>query len=481
MRPQLLPGSVVLGPVVGLVALCLVMVVSAGAQVASIPPNVDVSAAAGNESENAVAANPTAPGNVVAMSTLPDVPAGLVKGVSFDGGQTWTRQLIGTGGVLGKICCDQQLAWDRYGNLWMAYLVNTNGNVLIALSTDGGLTFSKVASIVPTKPTGSRGPAGATPKRLRGPGQGVNADQPSISTGAGSVWVSYTTFPSTQIQASGARVTGLGRFGSFTPPETVPTANGRGDYGGTAVGPNGQVLVTYQDQTSGQGGSRIYTALDPNRLGPAGFGDPRLLARSRVGGFDYIPAQPDRSIDAEANLAWDRSGGSDTGRVYAVWTQESPNESNNTDIMFQYSDDNGATWTPAVRLNDDHTTNSQFNPAIAVDQATGDVAVSWYDCRNDLGNGGAGDTDGIPNSDTQIWAVSSATGGTTFTPNFRVSKGTSSATAAGSYFDYGDYTHAAFQSHHFYPVWSDNSNSTHTNPDGTLHQFDLYITNVHIP
>jgi hypothetical protein len=132
-------------------------------------------------------------------------------------------------------------------------------------------------------------------------------------------------------------------------------------------------------------------------------------------------------------------------------------------------------------LNDDATRTSQFNPAIALDQATGAVAVSWYDARNDLGLGGAGDTDGVPNDDVQIWATYSIDGGATLAPNVRVSEGISSAVAAGSYFDYGDYTHAAFQSGVFYPAWSDNSNSTGENPDGTLHQFDLYTAAVPIP
>jgi BNR/Asp-box repeat protein len=444
------------------------------------PVNFDVSAMHGNEAENAIAINPTDPSNIVAMSTLPDVVSGLFEGVSFDGGKTWTRRVIGTGVPLGEICCDEQLAWDRHGNLWMTYLLNTDGNVVIAVSTDGGLTFTKVTEIVPTTPTGSKAPSGATPKRLRHRGNHF-ADQPSISAGPNSVWVSYTSFPSTVVQASGASVAGLGRFGSFSAPQSVPTSNGRGDYGDTAVGPSGQVMVTYQDQTNGQGGSRIYTALDANGLRQGGFADPRLLARSRVGGFDFIPAQPDRSVDAEASLAWDHSGGAHNGRVYAVWTQETPNESNNMDIMLQHSDDNGVTWSPAVRLNDDHTVNSQFNPAIAVDQATGDVAVSWYDARNDLGAGGPGDTDGIPNDDVQIWATFSTNGGATFAPNFRVSAGTSNAPDAQSFFDFGDYTHAAFQSHLFYPAWSDNSNSTGDNPDGTLHQLDLFTARVVIP
>src|SRR6266700_3947577 len=470
-------------PAIVAVAILASMAGPAVAAPQPAPPNFDSSAVHGNEAEDAIAINPANSSNIVTMSTLPDVVSGLFEGVSFDGGKTWTRQVIGTGAPLGEICCDQQLAWDRYGNLWMTYLVNTNGNVLVAVSTDGGLSFTKVAEIVPTTPTGSKAPAGATPKRLRPPSNNPNisADQPSISAGPNSVWVSYTSFPSTVVQAFGASVTGLGTFGSFSATESVPTSAGRGDYGDTAVGPDGQVMVTYQDQTNGQGCSHIYTAIDANGLRPGGFSDPRLLARSAVGGFDFIPAQPDRSVDAEANLAWDRSGGTHNGRVYAIWTQESPNESDNMDIMFQYSDDNGVTWTASATLNDDHTANSQFMPSIAVDQSTGDVAVSWYDTRNDLGTGGPGDTDGVPNDDAQIWATDSADGGVSFAPNFQVSAGTFSAPDAQSFFDFGDYTHAAFQSHLFYPAWSDNSNSDGQNPDGTLHQLDLFTAKVVIP
>ena len=39
----------------------------------------------------------------------------------------------------------------------------------------------------------------------------------------------------------------------------------------------------------------------------------------------------------------------------------------------------------------------------------------------------------------------------------------------------------AFQSHLFYPAWSDNSDSTGTNPNGKLHQVDLYAALVRIP
>jgi len=467
-------------------SVALALVVSfglpAGATPRQTPTNINTSAQPGNEAEDAIAINPTNPQNIVTMSTLPDVVSGLFEGVSLDGGLTWTRQVIGTGGDLGEICCDQQLSWDSFGNLWMVYLINGSHNVPIALSTDGGLTFQKVTEIVPTKPKGSRSPKNPGSKGNGFTRKGTaSPDQPSIATGAGSVWVSYASYPAVVIQAAGAAVTGLGQHGDFTAPETVPTSRGRGNFGDTAVGPDGQVMVTYQDQTNGQGGSRIYTAVDSDGLGAKGFGNPRFLARSRVGGFDFIAAQPDRSIDAEANLAWDHSGGVHNGRVYAIWTQEVKNESDDTDIMLHFSDDNGVTWTPAVRLNDDATKNSQFNPAIAVDQATGFVGVGWYDARNDLGNGGPGDTDGIRNDDAQFWATFSTDGGATFVPNFQVSAGASNAVDTGSSFDYGDYTHAAFQSNNFYPAWSDNSNSTGDNPDGTLHQLDLYTAKITVP
>jgi hypothetical protein len=423
-----------------------------------LPPNFDSSTMPGNEAEDAIAVNPTNPANVVTMSTLPDVVAGLNVNITFNSGNTWSHRVIGAAGdPLGEICCDQQMAWDRFGNLWMTYLLNTSGDVFVAISTDGGLTFRVAGDIV------------------------TDGDQPSIAVGPNSVWVSFTAYPGKQVQASGAPVTGLGQFGSFTAPESVPSPGSNGGYGDTSVGPAGQLMVTYQNAQNGQGGANIYTATDSDGLGPAGFGHTTLVTHSHVGGFDFIAAKPNRSIDAEANLAWDRSGGAHNGRVYLIWVQESPNESDNTDVMLQHSDDNGANWSAAVRLNDDHTVNSQYDPAIALDQATGNFAVSWYDARNDLGTGDSGDTDGVPNDDFQIWGTDSTNGGASFAQNFRISRGTSSAVAANSFFDNGDYTHAAFVAGTFWPAWSDNSNSTGDNPDGRLHQFDLYTAKVSIP
>ena len=133
-----------------------------------------------------------------------------------------------------------------------------------------------------------------------------------------------------------------------------------------------------------------------------------------------------------------------------------------------------------MRVNDDATVNSQFLPKISLDPTTGHLAVMWYDARNDLGAGGSGDTDGLPNDDAQVWGAFS-TDGTAFTPNLRISAGTSNSHDSGNGIDFGDYSGLSFLGGVAHPAWSDNSNSTGDNPDGNLHQLDIYTAAVHEP
>lgn len=437
----------------------------------TVSGNINASRATGNQSEQTVAVNPTNPANIVVISNDPSPGPGLFESVSFNGGATWnTRQIAAGADELGAACCDPSLAFDGFGNLFFTYLLSSLPDAIpVALSTDGGLHFATFA-LVPAKGSGNSDPT-------KGSVKGSFADQPSITTGAGTVWVTVTA-GSGAIVAAGAKVTGLGGVSAFGPTAVIQGQGGHGDYGDVAIGPAAQVMVTYQYPTGGEGPAKIWTVLDPDGLGPLGFGKPALLATTNVGGFDFIPAQAQRSVDAESNLAWDRSSGPHSGRLYSIWTSETPDESSNTDLMFQYTDDSGAHWSTPIRVNDDAGTNSQFNPSIALDQSSGAIGISWYDSRKDLGLGGVGDSNGVPNDDAQIWGTISLDGGATFAANVQLSAGTSNSADAVSGVDYGDYTHDAFVNGTFYPCWSDNSNSTGDNPDGALSKLDLYIVKV---
>jgi len=74
----------------------------------------------------------------------------------------------------------------------------------------------------------------------------------------------------------------------------------------------------------------------------------------------------------------------------------------------------------------------------------------------------------------------SKNGGVSFGQNFRVGAGVSNSADAANGIDYGDYEGMDFYGGNFYPVWADNSNSTGDNPDGKLHQLDIYTAKIHV-
>jgi hypothetical protein len=442
-----------------------------GAVSLEVGANVNVSRQGGNQEETSVALNPTNPAQVFVVSNNDYPTPGLFAASSTDAGATWTRTpTFGTGPVahggdgLPAACCDPETSWDQFGNLFLTYL-GQNDDVELLLSTNGGRSFTVAATVTDAK--------------------GSGPDQPAIATGAGSVWISYTD-SGTALRAFGARVTGLGQVGPFSTPELVTgSAATTGAFGGIAIGPKGQVLVTYQPEAGSAGPAPLFVNLDPDGLGPQGFGAQREVLQTNVGDQRQLPAVSNNfGIDAEANLAWDRSGGPHNGRVYLVYTDAANTTTNDTNIFAVYSDDNGGHWSSPVRVNDDTGTNSQFLPSIAVDQSTGNVGIAWYDARNDLGNHGPGDTDGVPNTDAEMFAAVSTDGGQTFSTNVQLSAAPSNAAASeppapgNRPLGYGDFQTSDYAAGTFYGVSADNSNSTGDNPDGARSKLDVYATRL---
>jgi hypothetical protein len=429
----------------------------------TVGPNIDISRFADNEAETTVAVNPANPNNVVVFSNFQTADA-LLRAVTFDGGATWQRDMVGDGDELGGECCDPNAAFDRFGNLFLTYLDSRAKKVQVGYSTDGGTTMHFLATL---DHTDNANPAANGKKWSAG------VDQPSLATGPGGTWFVYKLFDQgTLLQVRGLPVSGLGQFGTLSAEQAVPGSK-PGSFGDIAVGGQGQVLVTYQDNIPTEGPSTIFTNLDQDGFGPAAFGAARAATSTNVGGFDFIPPQSHRSVDAESGLAYDRTGGAHAGRVYLLYTDEQPNESNDTDILVRHSDNDGGSWSAPVRVNDDGGTAAQFNPHIALDPTTGYVAVGWHDARNDTGSG-SGDTNGIAGDDAQYYVAVSRDAGASFSTNVRVSAGTSNAADSHNGVEYGDYTGLGFAGGVIHPAWADNSDSAGDNPDGELSRFDVY-------
>ncbi len=186
-------------------------------------------------------------------------------------------------------------------------------------------------------------------------------------------------------------------------------------------------------------------------------------------------AAPHRGVGNGPGFAWDCTGGGHGGRLYMVFTDWNTNYTDDFDIFVIHSDANGAsgTWSSRVKVNDDSTHRTQFDPRIAVDQTSGKVAVSWYDRRDDTNN-----------VKTKLYAAVSSDGGGTWSTNICLEGNSSDATRANpNYDDYYDYTGLAYYGGYFYPAWADNSTSTGDNPDCPPHnnptwQMDIYVARV---
>jgi hypothetical protein len=108
----------------------------------------------------------------------------------------------------------------------------------------------------------------------------------------------------------------------------------------------------------------------------------------------------------------DNSYGPNRGRLYLVYASNTPaGDGNKPDIFCRYSDDQGATWSAAVVVNDDANTtaNHQWHPSIWCDKTSGRLFVKWMDTRD------------TPTSDSaHIYASYSDDGGVTWATNQRI-------------------------------------------------------------
>jgi hypothetical protein len=400
--------------------------------------DVNVSQRIGNEFECSVSQNPNDPKQLfVACNTS---GSGLFSARSADGGLTWSyppndRKVIfdNVDSSIKAACCDPSSTWDRFGNLFVAYLDQWKSRVAVVRSTDGGASFSTV-------------------KLYEG-----SVDQPTIVAATTSdpaapvaVWAVWNQgFEGTgRMVAVGAPVTGLGADISFGEPQTIPGTDNC-SFGDVAIARSGAVVQVCQTPTGGEGPARILVNTDPDGLGPLPFGGPRQAATTNVGGLDFIPAQNSMSVDAEAGLAFgSRPGSSGAERLYLVYTEETAPENNDLDVLLRYSDDLGATWLPEtpIRVNDDDPASrkSQFLPRIAVDPRSGNISVCWYDCRNSP-----------ENTAIQLYCAASSPSASEprFSPNAAMSDGTSASTGLG--YERGDYAGLLYRDGVAHPVWVD--------------------------
>ncbi len=130
----------------GLVIATVLLLQSSYAATQAVGPNLNLTAASGNQYEPAVAINPS--NNKQLFAVARNEIGGLYTARSSDGGSTWTRQLIArvstpVAGDVPRAYGNPSVAWDNFDNLFLTYLcqstIGAPTYVCLAFSNDGGM------------------------------------------------------------------------------------------------------------------------------------------------------------------------------------------------------------------------------------------------------------------------------------------------------------------------------------------------------
>ncbi len=215
----------------------------------TVGANKNVAKMSGSQAETTIAINPANPNNIVVVA-LNGANAGnqVMLSRSTDGGNTWTSSLLGgaqDGVNANTIREDPHVAFDSYGNCYVAYVVAAGTNEVRAVcgrSSNGGASFSFVTA------------AGGTGTDADGLNMGTGPD----GSGHQVVYISYSDYGPNRVKVAHATATALGQWGSFSTQTVSSTANG--NESSVAIGPNGEVAVVWQNPDGGTGPSTLFIA-----------------------------------------------------------------------------------------------------------------------------------------------------------------------------------------------------------------------------
>ncbi len=361
--------------------------------------NVNITNAAGAQSETSVAVDPTNPLHLLySVNDLGVSPIAASVAESFDGGTTFTRTNVNPG----FNCYDTWLGFNTHGDAFMSYECSDQR---IAYKKAGQTTWTATKLTI----------AGTFPDRDM-----MTVDNSAASPYFGSVYIGYD-----DNGAGNAPYVLYSRTGFGGWKRSARIATGNPVIGvNVTTGPDGSVYAAWEDYTGGQ----IFMAKSAD--GGATWGAAHVVTSyllSTGSFFVSIPPQASRGIVPFPMTASAPTGALHAGRVYISYTDKDPVTAN-TNIYVRSSDDGGVTWSAQAKVNDDTTNAYHFHHSIAVNSA-GKVGVSFYDTRRD------------PNNVKTDRYYSASFNGASWSKNRRVSTKQSDETRPGtdSGNQYGDY------------------------------------------
>lgn len=437
-----------------------------------VSPDVPVSATdlrtiAANNSPQVVD-DPTNP-RFVASAFRVDAPTfscGLA--VSGDGGRGWaTARPVPELPPGAERCYAPEIAFDRAGRLYYLFIgLHGDGNepmgVFLTASTDHGRTFAAPWRVL--------GPENYQVRLLIDRSVGDRGRihlvwlRASADAGIGALPSGDNPIVAVHSDDGGRTFSEAVRVSDSSRPRAVAPA--------AVLGPSGAIHVVYYDLV---GDARDYQGLE----GPTWDGNWAVVHTvSSDRGDSFRPGTvvdggvvpPGRVMLIFTMPAPALAAGAG-GRLVAAWPDA---RAGDPDVWSRWSADAGATWAPAVKVNDDASGRAveQSLPRLAVAPG-GRVDMVFLDRRNDTAN--------LLNDAYYSW---SGDGGATFAPNVRLSSRASSSRIGQRYqsaparglVEFGSRLGLVSRAGSAVAVWPDTRNST----GGTAQQ-DLFGAVVTFP
>ena len=364
----------------------------------SVPASrvIDLTPHPGFFNEPSIAVNPNDPHQIVAAYQV-----GATAAFSSDAGEHWTLAAA-TAPKDYAVSGDVSVTFDDKGHAFLCYIAfdklgtenywahnATRNGIFVRRSNDAGKTWNPVASTVISHPTDPGIPFEDKPY--------IVADTDPRSPHAGNLYVGWTQFTLTKSVMLFSRSTDDGN--TWSAPIEISSHEGlpRDDNGAvegfsSAIAPDGTLYVVWADGDdiaftySRDGGKTFTPSKEVLDVAPLYF---KVSSVDRANGFPQI------SLDPKKN------------RLFVSWSDY---RNGDVDIFVSTSDDRGASWSPAVRVNSDpiHNGSDQFFQWLSVDPVTGAAYVVFYDRRDDPRNKNtrvvlARSTDGGDNFQNYAW------------------------------------------------------------------------------
>jgi hypothetical protein len=333
--------------------------------------------------------NPAIPGNLFVFSTFRDrnLPFGgpeqrqLWRAVSFDGGKTFpvVSRIFG----LPDLIVDTLAGVDKFGNIWLSYLTgplddpNNFRTVVLAVSTDGGVSFTQVTQLNPPSP------------------YTVGYDLPYITFGGDGKGGYGLWFAPTIIDANFnvaptlgfIPVSGLGEYDVGHMQTVIYASLASFDWEPSlSVTKDGRVfLVSVQSDESTQSsndGVKFLAKLDGTKnLVDGNYVGPTIIQQRTIGAYVNPPFLPTGTFLTVAPQAI----GFDEKHqlLHVLFVDNLGVNSPDYGVYLISSKNNGVNWTPRRLISDTTQGPRGFQASLAVDRKNGNLFMSWWDARND--------------------------------------------------------------------------------------------------